>query len=935
MDALEKFLYQYKVKKGDGKRFTHTRIGGKKEDGHYPAIYPGSYAIPKDKMNEFYEIYHKKVFIDNKKEYLTERQNQSGGPVLIDLDFRYGTQVDQRQHDENHITDLIDLYLDEIYELVEITNKARIPIFILEKDDININSDNFDIVKDGIHIVIGICMDHTHQQMLRKHILTDTEGTDNKIDFILDDLPLTNSCEEVLDCGITKGHTNWQLYGSQKPGYEKYKLTRYIICELDQDENVWDWTEENLEDTNSLEILKLISAQNKKHSKFPIHDKYKNEYDKLKKGSCRKKTSKGKKIKKEDIHDLEVLQKACEEVLEGVAEEKYYIKEAHLFVMALPKEFYDQYDKWIKVGWALYNTSKKLFNTWMLFSAQSDKFSFDKISEYYEDWKKMKKRKEDGLTAASIMYWLKETNPAEYHKIHNTTIQYHMEKVIKSPTEFDVAETLYQMYRDRYVCVSVEKRCWYEFIQNRWQREDSGNSLRRNISGVLAPKFMELTNIIMGKMDKATADANKEVQTDQTDLLNTLSSKLKKCSNICLILKKTAHKNNIMRECCELFYDKNFFNKLDQNPFLLSCENGVIDFKPKDGGKTVFRKGRPEDYLSLNTHLEYKALELCDKATQKEIKNFMHQLFPKEELYNYMWDHLASTLLGTNQNQTFNIYTGEGRNGKSKLVELMALVLGDYKGTVPISLITQKRGSIGGVSPEIAQLMGKRYAVMQEPTKGDKINEGIMKEITGGDPITGRLLFKDSITFTPQFKLSVCTNNLFDINSNDNGTWRRIRVCPFESLFTENPYTEHSKKEFPYQFVVDKKIDKEKFPKWSQTLLAMLVNRANETGGDVKDCPIVMAASNEYRDDQNSLAQFAIEILETDDDGVLKWTEIWETIKKWWIENGKGPKPKQKDLKKFLNRKYGKRQQKKGDVLPMWYGVRMKSYGSVDNCDSD
>ena len=265
----------------------------------------------------------------------------------------------------------------------------------------------------------------------------------------------------------------------------------------------------------------------------------------------------------------------------------------------------------------------------------------------------------------------------------------------------------------------------------------------------------------------------------------------------------------------------------------------------------------------------------------------------------------------------------------------MALVLGDYKGTVPISLITQKRGSIGGVSPEIAQLMGKRYAVMQEPTKGDKINEGIMKEITGGDPITGRLLFKDSITFTPQFKLSVCTNNLFDINSNDNGTWRRIRVCPFESLFTENPYTEHSKKEFPYQFVVDKKIDKEKFPKWSQTLLAMLVNRANETGGDVKDCPIVMAASNEYRDDQNSLAQFAIEILETDDDGVLKWTEIWETIKKWWIENGKGPKPKQKDLKKFLNRKYGKRQQKKGDVLPMWYGVRMKSYGSVDNCDSD
>ena len=58
------------------------------------------------------------------------------------------------------------------------------------------------------------------------------------------------------------------------------------------------------------------------------------------------------------------------------------------------------------------------------------------------------------------------------------------------------------------------------------------------------------------------------------------------------------------------------------------------------------------------------------------------------------------------------------------------------------------------------QLQGVRYAVMQEPSKGDKINEGIMKEITGGDPIQGRALFKETITFIPQFKLVVCTNVL-------------------------------------------------------------------------------------------------------------------------------------------------------------------------------
>ena len=58
---------------------------------------------------------------------------------------------------------------------------------------------------------------------------------------------------------------------------------------------------------------------------------------------------------------------------------------------------------------------------------------------------------------------------------------------------------------------------------------------------------------------------------------------------------------------------------------------------------------------------------------------------------------------------------------------------------------------------------------MNEPSKGDVINEGIMEEITGGDPIQARQLYKESITFIPQFNLACCTNTLFDIRSNDEG----------------------------------------------------------------------------------------------------------------------------------------------------------------------
>ena len=69
------------------------------------------------------------------------------------------------------------------------------------------------------------------------------------------------------------------------------------------------------------------------------------------------------------------------------------------------------------------------------------------------------------------------------------------------------------------------------------------------------------------------------------------------------------------------------------------------------------------------------------------------------------------------------------------MLELTGVVLGDYKASCPITLITSKRSSIGSSSAEIAKLKGKRYVVMQEPSKGDVINEGIMKEITGGDPL--------------------------------------------------------------------------------------------------------------------------------------------------------------------------------------------------------
>jgi len=229
--------------------------------------------------------------------------------------------------------------------------------------------------------------------------------------------------------------------------------------------------------------------------------------------------------------------------------------------------------------------------------------------------------------------------------------------------------------------------------------------------------------------------------------------------------------------------------------------------------------------------------------------------------------------------------------------------LGEYKAVVPISLITSKRASIGGTSSEIAQLVGIRYAVMQEPSKGMRLEEGPMKEITGGDEIQGRALFKNMITFRPQFKLVVCTNTLFDIKANDEGTWRRIRKVDHKAIFCETPRDDDPDK--PYQYLIDKRLD-EKFKIWAPVFLAMLVEKAFQTGGMVKDTPGVLASSESYRNSQDYINEFVRDKIRKVEGHYVKKTEMYESFKIWYIEHYDRNVPRGNEIYEVFDKKYGK-----------------------------
>jgi phage/plasmid-associated DNA primase len=167
-----------------------------------------------------------------------------------------------------------------------------------------------------------------------------------------------------------------------------------------------------------------------------------------------------------------------------------------------------------------------------------------------------------------------------------------------------------------------------------------------------------------------------------------------------------------------------------------------------------------------------------------------------------------------------------------------------------------------------------------------------MKELTGGDPIQARGLYSESEIFEPQFNLVVCTNNLFDIESNDDGTWRRIRKCDFLSKFIDDGETYND--DTPYVYIKDKSL-KDKLPELAPYFASMLVKRAFETEGIVENCETIVNASNKYRNGQDHIKAYVMDrIVKTNDTGnVLKKKDLYVDFQVWFQqEQGSRKVPK-------------------------------------------
>lgn len=297
---------------------------------------------------------------------------------------------------------------------------------------------------------------------------------------------------------------------------------------------------------------------------------------------------------------------------------------------------------------------------------------------------------------------------------------------------------------------------------------------------------------------------------------------------------------------------------LDTDPLALNVENGTLRFfgvpDPECPDPDTVRlkwRVRLDPHKREDMIAKLAAVEYDPEADAPEFRKFLERIIPAEPVRQYVQRYLGYGMTALTSEQVFVILHGEGANGKSTLVDLVARLLGDYATTVPIStLVGEDRRKGAEATPDLARLPGARFVRAAEPKEGVGFDESLIKQLTSGEPILVRRLHADFVEIYPTFKLAVSANRKPVIKGNDDGIWRRVNLVPFEVQIPEG----ERDKQLPGRLWANERAG---IFNW---LIEGLLDYLDRGRLDPPD--VVQAATQEYRDESDLVGSFARAALE-------------------------------------------------------------------------
>ncbi|AMV41064.1 phage/plasmid primase, P4 family [Planctomyces sp. SH-PL62] len=345
--------------------------------------------------------------------------------------------------------------------------------------------------------------------------------------------------------------------------------------------------------------------------------------------------------------------------------------------------------------------------------------------------------------------------------------------------------------------------------------------------------------------------------------------------------------------------------EMNRDGWVLNCENGTIDL----------RTGalRPHDRADLITQLCPVAFDPDAKCPQWEAT--LNLFFAGNQALIAYWQRVCGyALLGVVRDHVMPVCYGDGSNGKSTILGTLQDVLGTcYAMKAPPAMLMAKSHETHPT--DRADLFGKRFVVAIETESGRRLDEVMVKELTGGDRIRARRMREDFWEFSPSHTIVMATNHKPVVKGTDNGVWRRVRLIPFsvrvdgEAADPEMP--EKLRAEFP-------------------GILAWCVRGClawQEVGLNEPD--VVTRATAEYRSEQDVMGLFLEERAVLDPSMRTRCGQVFEAYKAWAESGGERP---------MTMRTFGQAMRERGietvKSSSLWYvgvGLKPPNWGAADS----
>ena len=568
------------------------------------------------------------------------------------------------------------------------------------------------------------------------------------------------------------------------------------------------------------------------------------------------------------------------------------IQEAKTIVEMINPGRADEYETWLKIGFALYNISDghcDALDIWNEFSSKSEKYN-----EAYNlcQWDRMTKR---NLSMGTLMYYAKLDNPTALAAYKKTQESENIDNALDG-SHYNAALALHKMHGELFKCSNIQNNEWYFFNGHIWEKIDSAWVLSKIISEELMNRFATKIGEIGHKIADTTDEPMKAV----------LSAQVKQAQKAMMNCKSTPWKSCVLKECRNVFYDPHFRKKLDLDKMKFAFKNGVYDLATH-----TLRAGRPDDYISVHAPIDYKQYSYADDKIL-ECEELLCKTFPDDSIRTYFTSISADKFVGGNTHKTFDVWTGAGDNGKSIIQILFEKILGPMAVKFNTQYFTGKKPASGCANPELIRARPPvRHVTMEEPDGDEQLNIGELKKLTGQDSFLARDLFQkgaDMIEVVPMFQLTLICNKLPAIKHADEATFRRIRVIPFESQFVDAA-------DCPDKFedqVAARRFPKDKeFGSKLETLaepMAWYLLKYREIHGSTIVIPDkVMEATNGYRQQNDIYRQFGIEHIRKDDRKKITVSDLYSAFKEWYRDGFPNRQvPVQTDLKSYFTKEWGK-----------------------------